>query len=169
MGEAKNTGIGCLIIILFFAGGFALNYYLDTPGDKSETDKEVEYAADADQDYIDNHESENAAREEYEALKEQGIYPVGEAEDHIGEYVAFYGHVSEVSQPGVDGDPIFVNIGGSYPNALLTGVCWSEYHSAFEDLKQYEGETVTIKGTVYDYEGTPNIELTDSSQISKID
>lgn len=104
---------------------------------------------------------------DYQA-EQAGAIDWDEAEDHIGEYVTIYGAVEEVSQPGVSGDPIFVDIGNAYPDDRVTGVCWSEYHSAFDDLFSYEGNLVLMEGTLYMHEGTPNIELTDSSQIKAL-
>ena len=107
--------------------------------------------------------------DEMNAADANGGVHWSDAEDHIGEYVALYGYVAEVSQPGVSGDPIFVDLGDAYPNSRVTGVCWSEYHSQFHDLEDLEGKLIKMEGTLYDYEGTPNIELTDSFQIVVLD
>lgn len=114
-------------------------------------------------------EEEEARQDEiaYEA-KQAGAIEWEDAEEHIGEYITIVGTVEEVSQPGVSGDPIFVDIGASYPHDRVTGVCWLEYHSVFDDLFSYEGETVLMEGTLYMHDGTPNIELTDSFQIKAL-
>ena len=112
-------------------------------------------------------EEERQERIAYEA-EEAGAIDWEDAADHIGEYVTIFGTVEEVSQPGANGDPIFVDIGNAYPGDRVTGVCWSEYHSAFDDLFSYEGEPVLMEGTLYMNDGTPNIELTDSFQIKAL-
>lgn len=113
-------------------------------------------------------EEEDRQREiEYEA-EQAGAIDWEDAEDHIGEYVVIFGEVAEISQPGASGDPIFVDIGDAYPNKRVTGVCWSEYHSAFDNLFSYEGNPVLMEGTLYMNDGTPNIELTDSSQLKAL-
>lgn len=104
----------------------------------------------------------------YFKAEQAGAIEWAEADDHIGEYVTIYGEVKEVSQPGVNGDPIFVDIGNAYPGDRVTGVCWSEYHSSFDNLFDYEGSLVLMQGTLYLNDGTPNIELTDSFQIEKL-
>ena len=115
-------------------------------------------------------ESEEAYREEIESkIEEANAISWEDAEDHIGEYTTIYGTVMDVSQPGVSGDPIFVDVGGSYPNKRVTGVCWEECHAQFDNLQSYDGSFVLMEGTLYMHDGTPNIKLTDSFQIREID
>lgn len=109
------------------------------------------------------HEAEYAHNEMYEE------HPNGmdwtDVEDHVGEYVYFFGKVMDVDSESAGGDPTFVDVGGIYPDNRVTGVIWPEYSSAFSNIHDIEGEYICMNGTVYMYDGTPNIELTSPSQI----
>lgn len=161
-GLSKFAGV-CIVILLIIFTLASCNEdqrYNEHQQWLEEQDREAE-------ELMQEEEDARQAEIEHEA-KEAGAIDWTEAEDHIGEYVTIFGVVEEVSQPGVSGDPIFVDIGGSYPSDRVTGVCWSEYHSAFDDLFSYEGNPVLMEGTLYMHEGTPNIELTDSFQIEAL-
>lgn len=174
MKEKLQALVGILgFVVLFFGIPLAAYYWpADTKTTNGKTfDPYREYSEEhVYGDYAAQEEYEEQERQEhiaYEA-KEAGAIDWEDAADHIGEYVTIFGTVEEVSQPGANGDPIFVDIGNAYPGDRVTGVCWSEYHSAFDDLFSYEGEPVLMEGTLYMNDGTPNIELTDSFQIKAL-
>lgn len=85
-----------------------------------------------------------------------------DASEYIGEYATVFGIVEAVD---TDGDTTYVDIGDSYPAPRVTGVIWSEYQSEFPNIESCEGELVFIEGELYEYDGNPNIKLTDESQI----
>lgn len=160
-----------LVIIACFVIAVSLFPYIFTgceeeePGQSRDERMAEEYAAQ--EEYMEQERQSYYAEKDRKA-EQAGAIDWAEAEDHIGEYVTIYGEVKEVSQPGVNGDPIFVDIGNAYPGDRVTGVCWSEYHSSFDNLFDYEGSLVLMQGTLYLNDGTPNIELTDSFQIEKL-
>jgi len=91
------------------------------------------------------------------------------ASEHEGEYITVYGTVKDVDSESTGGDPTFVDVGGAYPDARLTGVIWPECSSLFPNVNELEGAFICMSGTIYMYKGNPNIELTDASQIDVID
>lgn len=95
--------------------------------------------------------------------------PWDEAYEHIGEYITLYGGVTKVDIDSADGNPIFIDIGGEYPDERLTGVIFEEYHSEFPNVESIIGEPVFIEGELTDYNGTPSIKLTDEGQLSVIE
>lgn len=179
----KTLVPGILLFVAFMAilsySGNSCSY---TPEEPEKDPFEI-----TDQDYIDEMEANEAAqqeeademeayandaeyeRERRESIEATGAIPWEEAKNHIGEYVTLYGIAVNISRPGIKGDPIYVDMGGAYPNDRVTGVCWKEHHSQFKDLEKYEHEEIFMEGTLYEYDGTPNIELTDSFQIRAID
>ena len=66
------------------------------------------------------------------------------------------------------GQPTFLNFGAKYPNHCFTAVIWVEDRGKFCQPPEtcYLGKTVRVMGTVKMYEGKPEIELRDASQIS---
>ena len=147
-----------LAIVVFYGGIMFIGHMIPSGTDQPNNGESFDAISEYGREYLFDEQSEQSA-------EEAGAIGWSEAEGYIGEYVTVYGTVKEVSQPGASGDPIFVDIGNAYPGDRVTGVCWSEYHSAFDDLFQYEGEAVFMEGTLYLHNGTPNIELTDSFQI----
>ena len=65
--------------------------------------------------------------------------------------------------------PTFINIGGKYPDQLLTIVIWGNIREklgyAPED-KKYTGGMAVITGKVELYKGKPQIVITDPKQLS---
>jgi len=89
--------------------------------------------------------------------------------EHIGEHVIICGIVEEVDSASANANPIFVDVGDTYPHERVTGVIWKEYQSAFSDINDMKGQLVYMEGTLYEYDGLPNIELTDPSQIEIVE
>jgi hypothetical protein len=83
-----------------------------------------------------------------------------DVKDAIGKTVAVKGKIYSVKDIG---SMVLANMGAAYPNQLLTLAIKG-------DAKQLgvllEGKTVTVKGTVIDYKGKPEIIVTDNNQIS---
>ena len=114
------------------------------------TDEEPDYDyseyEDQESGYFDQ-EAESDARDEelaYETMLQD--YPDGmnwtDVEDHVDEYVYFFGKVMDVDTESSGGNPIFVDVGGSYPDNRVTGVIWPEYSSSFSDIEDIEGEYI---------------------------
>ena len=77
----------------------------------------------------------------------------------MGEHVIICGIVEEVDSTSANSNPTFVDVGDTYPNDRVTGVIWEEYQSVFSNINKYNGELVYMEGTLYEYNGLPNIEL----------
>ena len=92
-------------------------------------------------------------------------YSASEAAKHVGESAIVTDKVSNVHQSGKGN--IFVNMGGSYPNQAFTGFIPASAGSAFSDVKQYDGQTLSISGKITLYKGKPEIVVTSPSQIRK--
>lgn len=108
-----------------------------------------------------NEETSDSSREQYPDLINWS-----DACNHIDETVTIVGPVVTINEPGVTGNPVFIDIGESYPSEdRVTAVIWDENRDNFDDWYQYEGETVYITGEPYYYDGVVNIRLSDEMQI----
>lgn len=88
-----------------------------------------------------------------------------DAVQHVGEFARVSGTVSQVSHDDRSG-VTFVNMGGSYPNQVFTGVIFPDNLSQFEGIDALEGSVVAISGTIKLYKGKAQIILEDGNQIS---
>ena len=129
-------------------------YYLEEQADNAEEQEQAQ------EDYYYDKALQYASESNPDAI------PYDEASEHMNEYVTLYGFIKDVDKESAGGEPIFVDLGETYPNSnRVTGVIWPEYHSEFPDIEDYEGKCVYMEGTLYEYNGIANIELTDSFQI----
>jgi len=105
-----------------------------------------------------------------EILPSQAI-PWDEAKYHIGERATVYGAVVDTHwASGSKGKPTFLNIGRPYPDPdRFTVVIWIDYRANFPQAPEvyYLGKTVYITGLITQYEGIPEIEVKDPSQIQE--
>lgn len=92
-----------------------------------------------------------------------------EAGSRIGETVTVQGPVvGSAYVPETNGSPTFLNLGKDFPSGdRFTVVIWEgdrgEFESAPEDA--FAGQKVVVTGTISEYEGIPQIEVSDPSQI----
>ncbi len=93
-----------------------------------------------------------------------GIITPEEAKNHIGETATVRGKIFgvHISQKG----DAFINVGAAHPNAPFTAVCFGGAIPA-DDLKKFDGKTVSIKGTIKEFKGQPEIVLDSADQISE--
>ena len=87
-----------------------------------------------------------------------------EAKNHIGENATVRGKVFGVHITA-KGDA-FLNVGGAYPNAPFTAVCFGGAIPA-DDLNKLNDKTVSFKGTIKEHNGKPEIILNGADQISE--
>ena len=94
----------------------------------------------------------------------QGTYDYTEAKNHVGEYAAVTGRVVKVyaSKNGTT----FFDYCTKYAGCPFSTVIFSSDLSKFTNISQYQGQTVTIAGSITSYQGTAEIVLSDPSQIS---
>lgn len=94
-----------------------------------------------------------------------------QAEHHIGERVTVYGPVVDAHYASTsNGKPTFLNIGKPYPNpARFTVVIWGSNRSYFPSPPEsyYYGKMICVTGLVTEYEGAPQIEARNPSQIQE--
>jgi DNA/RNA endonuclease YhcR with UshA esterase domain len=92
-----------------------------------------------------------------------------EASSRIGDTVTVQGPVvGSAYLPEENGSPTFLNLGRDFPSGdRFTVVIWDgdrgDFETAPEDL--FAGEKVVVTGTVSEYNGIPQIEVSDPSQI----
>lgn len=87
--------------------------------------------------------------------KDEPTYTAEEAAKHIGETATVSGKVEDAHQS--QGGPAFLNIGGRHPNETFTIFISAGDSSAFKDVKEYVGKTVSITGKIKDHQGKPEI------------
>ena len=161
----KGCLVGVMIFAVFVVGCLALNIVFDSSPEPY--DSRAQEMADLEELQDEEYSNERIL----ESIEEghPGAIPCEAAMDHIGEDVELYGVVADVDQPDTEGDPIFIDLGAAYPDKTrTTGVIWSEYHSNFPNIFDYEGCVIFMRGTLYENDGVPNIKLTDASQIERV-
>lgn len=92
-----------------------------------------------------------------------------ELKDHIGDSVKVKGKISGTRYlEAAKNTPTFINVGGAYPNQLLTIVIWADVRKNLgydpSDKKNVGGMAV-VTGKVELYRDKPQIVITDPSQL----
>ena len=120
----------------------------------------------------DDYDDESAYEDEYEdediEREEASYIPYDDAINHIGSDSPYGGYVVSWSSPGVNGDPLFINIGAGYPDkSRLTVVIWGENRDdTTEDIvDSLLGKEVVVFGSPYEYNGAAQIEIMDPSEL----
>lgn len=88
--------------------------------------------------------------------------PSSKANQYVGSYGVVCGDVVQVK--GFN-KGTYLNLGDTYPNQDATIVVWDSDASNFDNLDQYEGRSLCVKGTIDSYKGSPQIKLTSVSQL----
>jgi hypothetical protein len=100
--------------------------------------------------------------------KPDGI-PWDQAKYHFGENLTVYGPVASTKYAtGSKGKPTFLDIGNAYPSTnRFDVVIWVEYRGNFPANPEvyYSGKTISVTGTIINYNGIPQIQPTSVSQI----
>lgn len=101
-----------------------------------------------------------------------------QADQYVGQVVSVAGPLHETRRrPDVSGSPMWIDMGGVFPNPKrFTVVLWGKHWHQF-DLHQLDADywftivndevelaTLCIRGTVREYKGVPQIELQDKGQ-----
>jgi len=88
----------------------------------------------------------------------------GDARNHIGESTTVVGTVSEihVTRKGT----VLIDMDGRFPNEQFTAV-WLAPGAPVAQLQNFDGKTISVKGTIQEYRGRPEIILTSMNQISE--
>lgn len=104
----------------------------------------------------------------YTASAQQSI-KLEEISNHIGDSVIVHGKVfgSRFLSKSEDA-PTFLNVGGDFPNQLLTLVVWGKDRSNFKSAPEeaYKGQEVQVAGKVELHRGKPQMILYRDNQIA---
>ncbi|MEO7309892.1 MAG: hypothetical protein ABIX01_05820 [Chitinophagaceae bacterium] len=94
-----------------------------------------------------------------------------DAAKHIGDSVSVCGKVFggkwlEQSK----GQPTLLNMGAAFPNSPFTVVLFPAARQMFKEAPEvfYTNKEVCVLGTIKDYKGKPQIEVTNPDQISEV-
>ena len=87
-----------------------------------------------------------------------------DAAQHVGETATVVGVLSDVHKPD-SGKLIQWEIGGAYPNNLLSAVIFKHDMGKFPDMTPMVGKTLAITGKIEMYHDKPEIVLKDITQV----
>ena len=93
-----------------------------------------------------------------------GTIDYTQAKSHIGERASVTGVLVKAytSKSGT----VFLDFCKSYKTCPFSGVIFADDVRAFGDLSRYEGQSVTLTGTISSYQGRAEIKLKDPSQLA---
>lgn len=96
-----------------------------------------------------------------------GKISAAEAKNHIGEKVTVCGKVvSARFAKDSKGQPTFLNLDEPYPNHIFTIVIWGSNRDKFGNVEaKYRIKDVCVTGKIASYQGKPEIDVNDPSQI----
>lgn len=90
-----------------------------------------------------------------------------ELRSQLGQFVELDVHIEQVSTPR-NGN-VYLNIGGSFPNAILTLIIFKNNLSAFGDVDIKPGHNLRVKGRLTEYKGSLQIILQNRQQVVSYD
>ncbi len=92
---------------------------------------------------------------------------ISDAQSHVGENGCVVGKIEKVfiSKSGT----IFFDYCSDYKTCPFTAVIFKSDSSKFDNIYEYQGKTIELKGLIKSYKGKPEIIINDSSQIKIID
>ena len=97
------------------------------------------------------------------SLPTQNVLSCGDADDYVGDFISCRINRAYCSyRPSVGGSPTFCN-DAPYPNHDFTLLVWGS------DWSDFDGKCIIVKGLVTIYQGKPQIEATNRSQVSNCD
>jgi hypothetical protein len=96
-----------------------------------------------------------------------GHITAAEAKNHVGEKATVCGKVvSARFAKDSKGQPTFLNLDEPYPNHIFTIVVWGSNRDKFGDIEaKYRVKDVCVTGKITSYQGKPETEVNDPSQI----
>lgn len=91
-----------------------------------------------------------------------------EVSRHIGDSVTVCGQVDDLRYfESSKNSPTFLNIGGKYPNQLLTVVIWGDVRKQFKNNPdELKGKQVCITGRIILFKDRPEIVIGQPEQLS---
>jgi len=94
-----------------------------------------------------------------------GTIDYTDASKHIGQYASVRGTL--IDSYTASSGTVFLDFCKSYKSCPFSAVIFADDVSKFGDLSHYDGQSVTITGTITSYQGNAEIVLSSPSQISK--
>lgn len=90
------------------------------------------------------------------------IIGTAQVADNIGKQVTVTGVVAQVSfRPSI----VFLNFDKPYPKNTFTAIIRSSHTNEFENLSTLKGKAVSVKGKITEFNGKPEIQLTEKAQL----
>jgi len=101
------------------------------------------------------------------ALCAADTIPASEAKDHLGKTATVCGKVASTRYlDSSNRQPTFLNFDKEYPNHTFSAIIFGANRSKFGKPEQeYLEKNVCVTGEIRDYNGKPEIELTDPKQV----
>jgi hypothetical protein len=92
-----------------------------------------------------------------------------EAKSHIGDTATVCGVVvSAEYEPNEQSQPTLLDLGKPHPNATFTTVIYGDNRQKFGSPEtSLRGKRICVTGPISDYQGKPEIVLTDPSQLTE--
>jgi len=116
---------------------------------------------DLDADALKHNDVRLSTPNNYEATISNTV-PASSSYKHIGDYLVVCGHVAQIKEFSKGQ---YLNLGTSYPNQDMTVVVWNSDIANFDDIFQYEGRELCVKGSINSYNGSPQMVLSSMNQI----
>jgi len=93
--------------------------------------------------------------------------PAAQAKDHVGQTATVCGKVAGTRYlDSANRQPTFLNFDKPYPDNSFTAIIFGENRAKFGKPEQdYLQKDVCVTGEIKDYNGKPEIELTDPKQV----
>lgn len=102
-------------------------------------------------------------------VQAQADIKLEDAKTHVGDSVKVCGKVFSTRYlESASNTPTLINLGGAYPNELLTVVIFGENRGKFKEKPEeaWKDKTICITGRIMDYRGKPQIVVTKAEQVS---
>ena len=107
----------------------------------------------------------------YTTVYSQKTIQLKDAGQHIGDSVIVEGRIMDTRYfESANNAPALFNMGGKFPNQLLTLVIYGSDRKNFKDAPEifYKEKNVVVKGKIEEYKGKPQIIVRSPDQIAVI-
>ncbi len=98
----------------------------------------------------------------------QTVIKLDDVNKHIGDSVKVCGKVYGIRQVATaKNEPTFINLGGAFPNQLLTVVIWNDVRKTFEKAPEelFKDKEICVVGKVELFRERPQIVLREKGQV----
>lgn len=97
------------------------------------------------------------------------LLSAAQAASHIGEHAKVCGVVASAKYAARSkGSPTFLNLDKPYPAQIFTAVIWGDARDRFPTPPEsLAGEVICVDGVISSFRGTPEIIVSDPSQITR--